>query len=166
MGCNPARNWTHDLPYGRRELYPLNQYEIKDHHWWSESAKISRWPAQLILIPDRRSWSPTALLYGLYAQKAETSLWRDAAWLIIFIVTLRRWQLSARFDVSGWDGNEAGKEVEVTCSKCPVLSLFWWGEEPKGGDTVVPYALHSYRSMATPYIDQWVWQTEGNGHQA
>ena len=34
---------------------------------------------------------------------------------------------------------------------CPPLSLFR-REENRDGDTYVPYALHSYRSTATPFI--------------
>ena len=44
-----------------------------------------------------------------------------------------------------------GKEVETTCSKCQVLSLFPSGE-PIDGDTIVPYTLHSFPSTATPFV--------------
>ena len=47
--------------------------------------------------------------------------------------------------------NKAGRKVEAHVASCPVLSLFR-REEPKDGDTVLPYTLHNYRSTATPYI--------------
>ena len=47
--------------------------------------------------------------------------------------------------------NEAGSKVEVDVAMCPLLSLFR-REESRDGDDYVPYALHSYRSTATPFI--------------
>ena len=47
--------------------------------------------------------------------------------------------------------NKTGSKVEAHVASCPVLSLFR-REEPKDGDTVLPYTLHNYRSTATPYI--------------
>ena len=50
-----------------------------------------------------------------------------------------------------WHGYKTGSKVEAHVASCPVLSLFR-REEPKDGDTVLPYTLHNYRSTATPYI--------------
>ena len=47
--------------------------------------------------------------------------------------------------------NKTGSKVEAHVASCPVLSLFR-REEPKDGDTGLPYTLHNYRSTATPYI--------------
>ena len=43
--------------------------------------------------------------------------------------------------------NEAGSKVEADVAMSPPLSLFH-REENRDGNTYVPYALHSYQSMA------------------
>ena len=54
-----------------------------------------------------------------------------------------------RFDTR-YARNEAASKVEADVAMCPLLSLFR-REENRDGDTYVPYALHSYRSTATPF---------------
>ena len=39
--------------------------------------------------------------------------------------------------------NKTGSKVEAHVASCPVLSLFR-REEPKDGDTGLPYTLHNY----------------------
>ena len=52
--------------------------------------------------------------------------------------------------------NEAGSKVEADVGMSPWLSLFC-REENRDGNTYVPYALHSYRSTATPSISEGVY---------